>query len=189
MDDELQHDSDNWDRFAPADEVTAHHHDAAVHGSHAVADHREALDREEERDLLDEPVLPLFGLSAGTIAAIFLGGALGTVARYLLEAHHQAGPGAFPWVTLLVNLTGSFAVGLLIPLTEHLSHRVPAIRPLLMVGFLGGWTTYSTLAVDATLLAKDGDVGTCLAYVAATVIGGLAFVIVGHDLGRRLAAS
>ena len=58
-----------------------------------------------------------------------------------------------------------------------------------MVGFLGGWTTYSTLAVDATLLAKDGDVGTCLAYVAATVIGGLAFVIVGHDLGRRLAAS
>ena len=62
-------------------------------------------------------------------------------------------PGAFPWVTLLVNLTGSFAIGLAMPLTEHVSHRLRALRPLLVVGFLGGWTTYSTLAVDATLLA------------------------------------
>ena len=54
-----------------------------------------------------------------------------------------------------------------------------------MVGFLGGWTTYSTLAVDATLLAKDGDLATCLAYLAATVVGGLALVVAGHDLGRQ----
>ncbi len=189
MDDELQPDVDDHSRFAHVHEVMAHHHDAVVHGRQATAREREMLDQVEEHDLLDEPVLPLFGLSAATIAAIFVGGALGTVSRYLLEAHHPAGPGTFPWVTLLVNLTGSFAIGLLVPLTERLSHRAPASRPLLMVGFLGGWTTYSTLAVDVTLLAKDGDVGTCLAYLAATVVGGLALVVVGHDVGRRLAAS
>ena len=51
------------------------------------------------------PSSPSSGCPRAPSRRIFLGGALGTVARYLLEAHHQAGPGAFPWVTLLVNLT------------------------------------------------------------------------------------
>ena len=126
------------------------------------------------------------GLSAGTMVAILVGGALGTVARYLLEAHHPLAPGDFPWVTLVVNLTGSFAIGLLLPLTEHLSHRFPVVRPFVVVGFLGGWTTYSTLAVDAVLLARHGDAATCVAYLVATVAGGLALVVAGHALGRRL---
>lgn len=141
-----------------------------------------------EHDLLDEPVVPPLGLSVTTLAAIFVGGALGTVARYLLEAHHPIGPDGFPWVTLVVNLSGSLAIGLLVPLTEHVSVSTPAVRPFLFVGVLGGWTTYSTLAVDATLLTKDGDVGTSIAYLAATVVGGLLLVVAGHDAGRRLAA-
>lgn len=152
------------------------------------ASHERLHDEAGERDLLDEPVLPLLGLSAATLAAVFFGGALGTVARYLLEAHHQSGSGAFPWVTLLVNLTGSFAIGLLVPLTEHIAPRAPLLRPLTLIGFLGGWTTYSTLAVEATLLAKLGDVVTCLAYLVVTVAGGLALVVVGHAAGRRLTA-
>jgi CrcB protein len=155
-------------------------------GHDAFAAAHELLDRDAERDLLDEPVLPLLGLSAGTLAAIFVGGAVGTVARYLLAAHHQTGPGTFPWVTLLVNLTGSLAIGFLVPLTEHVTPRAPLLRPLALIGFLGGWTTYSTLAVDATLLGKDGDVGTSLAYLVATVAGGLALVVLGHAAGRRL---
>jgi fluoride exporter len=71
------------------------------------------------------------------------------------------------------------------PLTEHLS-RQRALLPLLVIGFLGGWTTYSTLAVDATPLARHGDVAACLAHLAATVAGGLALVVAGHALGRRL---
>jgi CrcB protein len=142
-----------------------------------------------EPDLLDEPTLPLLGLSAGTLAAIFVGGGLGTVARYLLESHHPVAAGGFPWVTLLVNLTGSFAIGLLIPLTEHVAPRSPLLRPLAIIGFLGGWTTYSTLAVDATLLAKHGDVLTCVAYLVATVAGGLALVVAGHSVGRRVIGS
>jgi fluoride exporter len=137
-------------------------------------------------DLLDEAAVPLLGLSGATLVAIFVGGAAGTIARYLLEAHHPVAQGAFPWVTLVVNLSGSLAIGLLVPLTAHVDHRAPFLRPLLLVGFLGGWTTYSTLAVEATLLAKDGDVATCVAYLAATVVGGLALVVLGHAIGRRM---
>ncbi len=158
-------------------------------GHDLFANEHQRLDSGGTPDLLDEPVLPLLGLSATTLAAVFVGGALGTVARYLLAAHHPVASGGFPWVTLLVNLTGSFAIGLLIPVTEHLSPRLLGTRPLLIIGFLGGWTTYSTLAVDATLLAKHGDLGTCLAYLAVTVAGGLALVIAGHALGRRMAGS
>jgi CrcB protein len=140
-------------------------------------------------DALDQSVLPMLDLSLSTLAAIFFGGACGTIARYLLEAHHPTAPGTFPWVTLLVNLTGSLAIGFLIPLTDRVATRVPLLRPLAIVGFLGGWTTYSTLAVEATLLAKDGDVASCLAYLVATVAGGLALVVLGHAAGRRLAAS
>ena len=113
-------------------------------------------------------------------------GALGTLARYLLEAHLPAGVGQFPWTTLAVNLSGSLAIGFLVPLTESLSHRAPVLRPFLMVGFLGGWTTYSTLAVEATLLVKDGALAGCLAYLAATMAGGLGLVVLGHGLGRRM---
>jgi CrcB protein len=163
--DELQHtEPDRHDHFA-------HEH--------------ELLDEDVPRDLLDEPVVPLLGLSSATLLAVFVGGALGTVGRYELAAHHPIPAGGFPWVTLLVNLTGSFAIGLLVPVSEHVSHRVPIMRPLLMIGFLGGWTTYSTLAVESTLLAKQGDVGTMVAYLVATVDGGLALVVAGHGLGRR----
>ncbi len=139
-----------------------------------------------DHDLLDDPVLPVLGLSLLTIAAIALGGALGTLARYLLEAHLPAGAGQFPWTTLAVNFSGSLAIGFLVPLTEGLSHRAPVLRPFLMVGFLGGWTTYSTLAVEATLLVKDGALAGCLAYLAATMAGGLGLVVLGHGLGRRM---
>ena len=155
-------------------------------GHEALSAPHDLLDQEGDRDLLDEPVLPLLGLSAGSVTAIFFGGALGTVSRYLLEAHHATGTGAFPWVTLLVNLSGSLAIGFLVPLTERVSPRAPLLRPVALIGFLGGWTTYSTLAVDTTLLGKDGDVALLLAYLFATVAGGLALVVLGHKAGRRV---
>lgn len=137
-------------------------------------------------DALDRASIPRLGLSLTTLLAIFVGGAAGTVARYLIDAHNPHPPTSFPWPTLVINLSGSLAIGLLVPLTEHVAPRAPWARPLLVVGFLGGWTTYSTLAVEATLLAKNGDIITFLAYVAATVVGGLALVVVGSGVGRRM---
>ena len=142
-----------------------------------------------EPDLLDEPALPPITLSAAALLAVFVGGAAGTICRYLLEANHPIATGGFPWVTLTVNLSGSLAIGLLLPLTDRIGPRAPLLRPLVIVGFLGGWTTYSTLTVEATLLARNGDVVTCVAYLAATVAGGLLLVVVGHALGRRMVPS
>jgi fluoride exporter len=142
--------------------------------------------RHDTGDAFDQPLVPRLGLSATTVLAIFVGGAVGTVARYLLDAHNPVPQGNFPWLTLVINLSGSLAIGLLVPLTEYVAPRAPWARPLLVVGFLGGWTTYSTLAVEATLLAKNGDIVTFLAYVGTTVVGGLALVVVGAALGRRM---
>jgi CrcB protein len=68
---------------------------------------------------------------------------------------------------------------------DNFSTRAPLVRPFLIVGILGGWTTYSTLAVDAVVLAKDGHAAAGVLSLAATVVGGLALVLVGHALGRR----
>jgi CrcB protein len=68
---------------------------------------------------------------------------------------------------------------------DNFSTRAPLVRPFLIVGILGGWTTYSTLAVDAVVLAKDGHAGAGVLSLAATLVGGLALVAGGHALGRR----
>jgi fluoride exporter len=139
-------------------------------------------------DTLTEPGVPRLGLSPATLLAIAVGGALGTVARFLLDSAFTQPSGRFPTVTLLINLSGSLAIGFLIPLVDRVASRRPLARPFLLVGILGGWTTYSTFAVAAVTLAKDGHAATSLAYLAATVVGGLALVVLGHAGGRRLAA-
>jgi CrcB protein len=153
-------------------------------------DQRHSTEAHEPRtgveDALDQPFVAPLGLSVGTLLAIFVGGSLGVLARYQLDAHHPIAQGHFPWPTLVINLSGSLAIGLLVPLTEHVAPRARLARPFVVVGFLGGWTTYSTLAVDSTLLIKDGDVATLIVYLAATVIGGLTLVVAGNALGLRM---
>jgi CrcB protein len=127
------------------------------------------------------------GLTVTSLASVFIGGALGTVARYLLVTGYATGAGHFPWPTVLINLSGSLLVGFLIPVTERVGSRVSHVRPLLVVGVLGGWTTYSTLAVDAVQLGQHGHVLSMLGYLAATVAGGLAAVLVGNTVGHRVA--
>lgn len=138
-------------------------------------------------DALDTPAVPRLTLSLGSILAIGLGGALGTLARYLLGATLTTAPGHFPATTLLINLSGSLAIGFLVPVTDTVSGRFALARPFLVVGFLGGWTTYSTLAVEAVLLGKGDHVGLAAAYLAASLVGGLALVTLGAAAGRRVA--
>jgi CrcB protein len=119
------------------------------------------------------------------LAAVFLGGALGTVSRFLLDTAHPDPGGHFPTTTLIVNLSGSLAIGLLAPLMARLTSRLALLRPFLVVGVLGGWTTYSTLAVDGDLLFKGSHIGIGVGYLAATVFGGIALVLLGETLSRR----
>ena len=135
-------------------------------------------------DALDKVALPRLGLSPAVLLTIALGGALGTVARFLLSTTFSDTARQFPTTTLLINLSGSLAIGLLVPLVDNFAKRAPLVRPFLIVGILGGWTTYSTLAVDAVVLAKDGHAVTALLSLAATLVGGLALVPLGHAAGR-----
>ncbi|WP_246167188.1 fluoride efflux transporter FluC [Sphingomonas piscis] len=94
----------------------------------------------------------------------------------------QAGGGAFPWGTLAVNLLGSFAAGLLIGWLGGRSSSAGA-QLLLMTGFLGGFTTFSAFSIDTIALAER-SVAIAMAYVAATLITGLAAAWVGLVLTR-----
>jgi fluoride exporter len=136
----------------------------------------------------EPPSLPL-RLSPATLLAIFVGGAIGTVSRFLLDTAHPTPAGHFPVTTLLINLSGSLVIGLLMPLMERVTPRLPLARPFLVVGILGGWTTFSTLAVDSDLLFKGAHLGLGLGYLAATVVGGVALVLFGETLSRKAVPS
>jgi fluoride exporter len=140
----------------------------------------------EDHDPLTEVAMPRLGLSVAVILAILIGGALGTVARFLLDTTFAESSRQFPTVTLLINLSGSLAIGLLVPVAERMTPRLPLIRPFVVVGILGGWTTYSALAVGAITLLQNGRAATCVLYLLATFVGGTALVVLGHLAGRRL---
>jgi len=122
---------------------------------------------------------------SATLLLVALGGALGAVARYLtgLAALRLIGPG-FPWGTLAVNVAGSFAMGLLAVTLAHWGQT--RLAPLLMTGFLGGFTTFSAFSLDALTLWERGDALAAAAYVAASVILSLAALAAGLTLARSL---
>jgi CrcB protein len=115
-----------------------------------------------------------------------VGGVLGALGRWGVATALAPSPGGWPWATLLVNLTGCLLIGALAAVLAT-SRAEPWARPLLAVGLLGGWTTYSAFAVETVLLARDGAVGLAAAYVVGSVAGGLLAVVTGVRAGRALA--
>jgi len=112
---------------------------------------------------------------ASVLAAIAAGGAMGAPARYGLAQLIHVAPAGFPWATFWTNVSGSFALGLVMVLILERFPPSRYARPFVAVGFLGAYTTYSTFAVETDLLVKDGHPLTALAYALGTVVaGGLA---------------
>lgn len=116
---------------------------------------------------------------------VALGGGLGASARYALGAWIVARlGGAFPFHTLLINVTGSLAIGvLLVLLTERLVVD-PAWRLLLVVGFLGGYTTFSSYTFEALSLVEEGDWLAAVGYVLGSNGLGLLAAYIGMLLAR-----
>lgn len=119
------------------------------------------------------------------------GGFLGALARYGVARALLRRGLDFPWATFSVNLTGAFLLGILL---EALVRAGPDngvrryLRLLIGTGFLGAFTTYSTFALDTDELLRHGRVGVGIAYLGASVVGGLAAVYAGIALatiGRR----
>jgi CrcB protein len=95
-------------------------------------------------------------------------------------------PDGFPWATFLTNLSGAFLLGLLSTLMLERLPPARYLRPFVAVGFLGSYTTFSTLAVETVLLIKDGHVVLGIGYTLASMIAGLGLATLGIVVARSL---
>ncbi len=123
------------------------------------------------------------------VMVVSIGGALGANARYWLSVvlAKWTGP-RFPWATFTINITGSFAIGLL---AVVLSHRWPhqLWRLFVVVGFLGGYTTFSSFVFESFTLWERGEKGLSLANSVGSVVAGVLAVVLGVALGKSLVGS
>lgn len=117
-----------------------------------------------------------------------LGGAIGAGARHLVGRATLAlwGPG-FPVGTLAVNILGGFAMGLLMGWLAARASGDEALRYLLGVGFLGGFTTFSAFSLEALLMIERGDYGIALTYIAASVLLSIGALFAGLQITRAMA--
>ncbi|WP_435858547.1 fluoride efflux transporter CrcB [Streptomyces pathocidini] len=110
------------------------------------------------------------------LAVVAAGGAIGAVARYGATLAWPTPQGAFPWAVFAVNVVGCALIGVLMVLVSERGAGHPLVRPFLGTGVLGGFTTFSTYAVDLVgLLERDAFV-TAVAYAAGTLAAALAAV-------------
>lgn len=117
-----------------------------------------------------------------TTLLVGAGGTLGVLARYGI-ARLTLHTDALVWSTVAINIAGSFLLGLLV--AEHWFDR--DLREGIGVGFLGGFTTFSTFSVQIVLEVDSGEPGRAAAYLLLSVAGGIAAATAGYVLGRKLA--
>jgi CrcB protein len=122
------------------------------------------------------------------VAAVSLGGALGAVARYGLTVALPTAPDQWPWATFVTNLTGCLAIGALMVIVVELTAPHRLVRPFLGPGLLGGFTTFSTYALETRTLVAHGHLGMAAGYVVASLSFGLLAVWLGARAARGLAA-
>jgi CrcB protein len=122
----------------------------------------------------------------GLLAAIAAGGALGSLGRYAVGLALPHSASSFPWGTFLVNVSGSAAMGVLVVWVLSMHEPHPWLRPFLGVGVLGGWTTFSTYAVESRDLLAAGRPWVAAAYVFGSLVVGLVAVGIGVTAGERV---
>lgn len=121
-----------------------------------------------------------------TVLQVALGGAIGATARYGVNGLAARLAPGFPLGTLMVNVIGSFAMGLLAAIFAHRGGH--HLAPFLMTGVLGGFTTFSAFSLDTLTLWERGQGGIAAAYVALSVGISLAAIIAGLAFGRTFYA-
>ena len=117
---------------------------------------------------------------------LVVGGALGTLARYYAGLAITNATGGRSLATFAINVTGSFIIGLFLALGQERNAWSNAIVLLVAVGFLGGFTTFSTFAWQTLQLAEDGNTAGALFNVGGSIVAGLIAVWAGASLARAL---
>lgn len=118
------------------------------------------------------------------VAAIATGGSLGTLARYGVGRALVPAPLGFPWSTFAVNVAGSFLLGFILILVVERWPPTRFVRPFAVIGFCGGFTTFSTMAVEIAQRGQHGKVGIAAFYLMASLAAGLAAVALGMTVAR-----
>lgn len=123
-------------------------------------------------------------MNTTTLLLIGAGGGLGAITRYALATGiNQSAQSAFPFGTLVVNLLGALAIGLLAGLFEKLALPTD-LRLFLITGILGGFTTFSSFGLETVQLIERGQIAYAAGYIALTNVAGLALVAVGWAITR-----
>jgi fluoride exporter len=127
----------------------------------------------------------MFSFDGRELAAVFVGGALGTLARAAFETLASPDPGRWPWPTFTVNIVGAFLLGYF---TTRLLERLPVSsyrRPLLGTGICGGLTTFSTMHVEIVRMLEHHHYGLAIGYTAVSIVAGLITLYLATALVRR----
>jgi fluoride exporter len=126
------------------------------------------------------------GPGAADLAAVAVGGGIGSVARYALAAAFPAGHG-FPWAIFAVNVSGCFCLGLLMVYLLEVWPPRRFLRPFLAIGLIGGFTTFSTFAGGVLTLLTGRAFALADAYALSSVVAALIAVWSGMKAGRMVA--
>lgn len=123
------------------------------------------------------------------VAALFVGvgGFFGAIARYVLDRRiTQLTGGTLPWGTFAINISGSFVIGVLFALIVERTAVNSSLRAPLMIGFVGAYTTFSTLALESWRMIEDGAWLTAALNLGGSVLVGMGAVVVGVTVGRTI---
>ena len=148
-------------------------------------------------DIADPVEPPSAGLAAhqvphlppGVLVAIFVGGVLGGLTRYGIGRAWPPRSGGFPWDIFAINIFGAFALAVLLVLVMEVLPQTHYVRPALGTGFLGAFTTFSSLAVASDQLLAHGHPALAIGYIAGSLFGGLAAAATGLFVARGLSAA
>jgi fluoride exporter len=131
-------------------------------------------------------LLLVFNFDGRELAAVFAGGAIGTLARAGLATVAASDPGRWPWPTFIVNIVGAFLLGYF---ATRLLERLPVSsyrRPLLGTGLCGGLTTFSTMQVETIKMLEHHHYGLAVGYTVASIAAGLVAVYIATAMVRRV---
>jgi len=128
-------------------------------------------------------------MNLALIGWVAVGGALGTLARYIgmIFIGRELGTD-FPWAVFIINIVGSFTIGVVAELQALVLNNSEAVRAFVVVGILGGFTTFSSFSLDTWLLVERGQVAMAFLYAVGSVAVGVAGLVAGLNLVRLLVA-